>query len=812
MQPEGVNTKGTQSDARCSRWWAAPDFLACLGIIVISLAVLWPVLAGQVLIPTEGLFFVDPVFAQYRTPDISPWQNTLLVADLVGMIYPWREFTNASFAAGRIPLWNPYSACGMPFLANDQAAVLNPTNLVLNWLFSAAIAQTLFGIVTILLASLSTYGLVRALGGTPIGAFLSGLTYGFSGFIFIWLGYPLAATAALLPLLLWATKRFANRPSGAGAAVIGAIIGWQFLSGHLSTSVQMLAFWIVFSGYEILRHRSSSVAGWGPRYVSLLCLALVLGCGLGAAQLLPLGEYYRVSTISATGRSRWSGASTVESIKRSISGDLGFLRTIALGETALLFNPEAHGHPAFNDYRQYPDYGNYAERTSYPGSLALAVMIASLFRWPSPGYRRFFVAAGWLVFAALIHLPIANTLTYLPVLRLAAPQRMRFIFSLCAAVSLGLAASNWAGNAAENRRTRNYLLWALAGVSLASCIIAIRAFVFLSPHLIKLPIGLHMLRIFKILCPSLVTVALTVVVLLWRCGRVSSRIVQWSLPALMVLDLVVFGLKWHAFSKPQYVLPMLPKIKTMLAAAGTGRINGSAVMFRPNLSVAYKCYDSRAYDPISVSRFVSLVEATYGVHPGSESLISLGSEEPSRLLECLTSTRVRWQKEEQSRVEPVSISDSLPRAYITGRIASCSRHSALDTVLAIGNPWKYTVIEGGAPVESSHESITPAEIIEYSPHRVIMRTNINKPGWLVLTDTFFPGWSAFVNGQVTPIIPANYAFRSVSIPAGESRITFNYEPSSYLVGLFVSCLALCCTVGLVMGQIKGGVSRRRPPR
>lgn len=49
----------------------------------------------------------------------------------------------------------------------------------------------------LLLAALSADGLVRSLGGSPAGAFASGLTFGFSGFIFTWLGYPLAATAAL---------------------------------------------------------------------------------------------------------------------------------------------------------------------------------------------------------------------------------------------------------------------------------------------------------------------------------------------------------------------------------------------------------------------------------------------------------------------------------------------------------------------------------------------------------------------------------------------------------------------------------------
>jgi hypothetical protein len=777
-----------------------PDLFACLGLVALCLASFWPVFAGHVLLPAEGLFFVDPVFAQHRPPDVSPWQNVLLVADITGQFYPWREYAARSLAAGHIPLWNPYSGCGMPFLANDNSAVLNPVNLILNRSLSPPAAQTVFALLTLLVASLSTYGFVRALRATPVGAFLGGLTYGFFGFIFIWLGYPLAATAAVFPLLLWATYHLADRPSATGAAVIGAIIGWQFLAGHLSTSVQMLAFWAAFAVYEIIRRRSSAPPKWACRYASMLCLALVLGGSLGAAQLLPLREYFSVSTISATGRSRWSGASVGESVKRSVIGELEFLRTIAPGEVALLFNPEAHGHPAFGDYRQYPGYGNYAERTSYPGTLALLALVAALLQRPPPGHRRFFVVAGWVMFAALLHLPIANSLTYLPALRLAAPQRMRFIFSLCAAASLGLAASEWASQPGLSRRDWKPMLWALAVLALASALMAVRALPFMGPHLGQLPPGLRALRLLKLFCPTVAAAAVAVVLLLAGRGRLSGRAMTCALVVIAIFDMVVFGARWHALSSSRNVLPMLPEIRGMLTAADGGRVSGSAVMFRPDLSVAYECYDIRAYDPISVARYMSLVEGAYGISQGANPLISLGGDQPSELLECLASARVRWQQDGQGHVGVVPIRTSLPRAYAATSVLPRSGRAALDAVLATGDPWTQTVIEAETPARSAAERIAPAEITGYSPHRVTVRAHTDRSGWLVLTDTYFPGWRASVNGQEAAIVPADYAFRGVPLPPGENVVTFSYEPASYRIGLFVTCLSLCAGIGLLAGN------------
>ena len=771
------------------------DLLACLGLVVLCLASFGPVLAGRLLLPAEGLFLVDPVFAQHRPASVSPWQNTLLVADLDGVIYPWRHYAASAVAAGRIPLWNPYSACGMPLLANDQSAVLNPTNLVLNWLLSPPIAQSAFALLALLVAALSAYGFARSLGAVPVGAFLAGLTYGLSGFIFIWLGYPLAAAAALLPLLLWTTHRFGRRPSFIGAGLIGTVVAWQFLSGHLSTSVQTLAFWAVFAVYEVVRLRASSPPGWALRYAGMLALAVVLGVGIGSAQLFPTKEYCDNSTLATTGRSCYSGASVGESMRHSITGELAFVRTIARGEAMLLFNPEAHGNPAFQDYRQYPGYGNYAERTSYPGMLALLALVGGLLRWPAPGHRRFFLIAGWCVFAILLHLPVFNTAIYLPVLRLTSSQRMRFVFSLCAAASLGLAASDWLSGRDARRNRR--LLWALAALLCLSSAVTVRALMFVGPHLGEIPAELRALRILKLVAPVVAAVMLVTVLLLAQRGRMPQRTLAPALVAIAILDLLVFGARWHALSDPKLSYPMLPEIQSMLAASDGARISGTAVMFRPNLSVVYRCYDSRAYDPIAVARYMALVEAAHGIAPGSDPLVLLGGAEPSRLLDRLTSVGVRWQSDGRGLVEAVPVEGSTPRACVAADVLTCSRKAALDAVLAISDPWRQTVIETHPTWGAAAKRIRPAAITSATPGLVTVRANTEMPGWLVLTDAYFPGWRASVNGREAPIAPANYAFRAVPIPAGDSTITFTYDPASYRIGLFLSCLSLCVVGALL---------------
>jgi uncharacterized membrane protein YfhO len=74
-------------------------------------------------------------------------------------------------------------------------------------------------------------------------------------------------------------------------------------------------------------------------------------------------------------------------------------------------------------------------------------------------------------------------------------------------------------------------------------------------------------------------------------------------------------------------------------------------------------------------------------------------------------------------------------------------------------------------------------------------------GWLVLTDTYYPGWQATVDGEPTEIVRANFLFRGVRLGAGTQKVEFTYRPRSFwlgaaaaLLGLAVAALALAVEV------------------
>ena len=93
-------------------------------------------------------------------------------------------------------------------------------------------------------------------------------------------------------------------------------------------------------------------------------------------------------------------------------------------------------------------------------------------------------------------------------------------------------------------------------------------------------------------------------------------------------------------------------------------------------------------------------------------------------------------------------------------------------------------------------STATAVIEHYAPHRVVITAASDHPGYLVLTDTWFPGWTAHVDGRESPVERADYAFRAVRLEPGRHEVEFRYDPGSVRLGLALSVLALLAIVAL----------------
>ena len=100
-----------------------------------------------------------------------------------------------------------------------------------------------------------------------------------------------------------------------------------------------------------------------------------------------------------------------------------------------------------------------------------------------------------------------------------------------------------------------------------------------------------------------------------------------------------------------------------------------------------------------------------------------------------------------------------------------------------------------------------AQIVSYGPNDVRLHTSADGDAWLVLSDTYYPGWTAAVDGQEATVLRGDVLFRVVPVPAGEHDVELRFEPSSVKIGLGITLACLACVL-LALG-IAGKLARRR---
>jgi len=149
---------------------------------------------------------------------------------------------------------------------------------------------------------------------------------------------------------------------------------------------------------------------------------------------------------------------------------------------------------------------------------------------------------------------------------------------------------------------------------------------------------------------------------------------------------------------------------------------------------------------------------------------------------------------------------ALPRAFVVPvqRVVS-GGDEALAAVTAPGfDGRRVAVTEGrvaGVPVSGSGVG-SVGRVVRYEPERVVVRASGS--GLLVLSDNWFPGWRASVDGREVPVERVDYLFRGVRLGPGEHTVEFRYRPLSWRLGWIVSLVSLAL---LALALIAG--TRRR---
>jgi len=147
-----------------------------------------------------------------------------------------------------------------------------------------------------------------------------------------------------------------------------------------------------------------------------------------------------------------------------------------------------------------------------------------------------------------------------------------------------------------------------------------------------------------------------------------------------------------------------------------------------------------------------------------------------------------------------------PRAFLVHRTRVAGSEAEAEELTAAPDldPWREAILLGGRELAGAPQPADRVQVEVYSAERVRIRVSTAAEGYLVLADSYYPGWMARVDGQPAPVERADVALRAVAVPAGEHVVEFAFSPGSWKVGVGVSLGAWLALAGVVASWRRRG--------
>jgi hypothetical protein len=782
---------------RTEAGWIAKRGLLLFGAL--ALLMYWPMLLGRVPFPAHGVIQFPPWDALrdsgYQVP------RTAEMGDLVTELYPWKAFTRRSLVGGTLPLWNPHLLMGAPFLGDLQTALFYPLNVVyfflptpLAWSLSILIRTILAGILAALLAS--------GLGARRTAALTSGVIFAFCGWVTAFQTRPHLDTSLWLPLVFLSIDRLQRKADGTSIVLAASAFALPVLAGQPENAAHVTMVGLAFFLYRWAWPRQPA-AGPGSgrgRFGALFVAAGLLALCLAAVQMLPALEF--IGQLDRSLASSW-GSKPLHEIAAFLSRDLGA-------------NPNSANVPI-------------PESAAYAGMLTLLLApLALLHR-----NRRdaiFFAALG----ACALQIVYGRGPVYwlslrTPVLSGIPNGRLLVVADLCLAVLAGFGISALMDEGPERRRFSGRW-WLLAGAAFGIsafgvAIILSRAKTGILPNRL---VSLSTLR--GPFSSAVVLAAAATLLGLALAGFLSRRAFAALALVFVAGDLVTASYRFFPYTTSGQIFPSAPTFEFLKLDPEPHRVAAVDVTWGSSFELMYGLDSATGYT-VLLKRVIRLL-APLGVQGNSTSLVSERvAASRSRLLDLANvkyvaattwnrSADVMASRPDRFRLvfsdKSVRVFENLsvlPRAFLVPAANVRTIPGEEDQLAAVSSPDfdpAHTVIleknprVAGGRAGGNRPGVSAVTGFEQRINDVSLRVEAAEPSFLVVSQMFYPGWTALVDGENAPLLRADYAFVGVALGPGAHEVQLRYRPDSLRIGGAVSVAALVACVGLC------GVRRRAP--
>ena len=783
----------------------------------------------------------------------------LLLRDMYCDYIPWRTFASESIRNGIMPLWNPYSSLGQPFIAFPQTAVFYPLN-VMFYVLPVVTALRWFVVLHIFLAGVFMYILMRHWNVARIAACVSAIIFIFNGMIISRLEFlTIISTLIWIPFLFYLLDRAIKKNSLWYGVLTGVVLSVQLLAGHPQTFYyayfSLGLYWIAKS--TILGFTTREIKSIiKPAFV--LPLATIIAISLSMIQLLPTMELTGLSVRAENYNPQMHEASLhpfhlctflipylfgmpgYANVYWGISQIEFWTGSFYVGIFTLILSLLSINMLFFHKKYEFLPNTNSSDKNT---SNSLRILIA------------FFLGLTVLliVLASGMYTPIYNIFyLYFPFFnKFRWPSRIMELAVFSLSIIAGIGAHYFFfltqnAKSIQGKGAKDCLRLVLKMVIISDAILIALFFLGLFVPTKILPlITEYINRVnFETIPTSLETryfqiikgyrymlIFLNAGIILFFLGsirKVGYKVLKFLLPLVLVTDLFFMLKSLNYYSNVDVYKTKPDRIKYFESDKGLFRVGH---VYNKSQQVLYGLKDETAFlwaKSVLVGE-TSLSSHIFKISGGGE----LRIKDYTEFMDCLSNDVYVSKRTWNNILKVLNVKYTItnekggkktnydlfgkaiilkydkysPRVFVVGKITVLNnKNETLEKLFSEDfDHFKEIIIETQNKnienvVLEKKEINYEIKNIDYTPNKVKLHADLDSNGFLVLSDTFYPGWKAYVDGKETPIYKTDYILRSVFIEKGTHDVEFVYDPVTFKIGYITTLSTLCILIS--MGIVK----------
>ena len=720
-----------------------------------------------------------------------------------------------------LPLWNPYVMCGVPLIAEIQSGMFYPPHIVFRLLpLDVAVNISLF--IHLYWLALCTYFFAHQLNISRAGAVIAATVFCFCGPVILRLfagHHTNLYTIAWIPAVFLIVNKIGKAPGRKNFIYLGLVLSLQLLAGH----PQYLLYTIFFAWLYLLyitRHmlRRGQIRSWVFNNASFFFSICIAGL-IALPQIVPVYEMLSLSP-----------RKTLE------VSDVAWF-SLPLPNLLTFLAPRV-----FGDGVKFPYWGLYNlwEMCAYCGTMSLllaAAAIRNLRKGSQVGFF-LFLAVFALIIAIGDNTPLLKLLYHIfPGFKMFRGHSKTLIF--CSFAIAILAGAGYDALKLPALRTlRRFFIPLLGGMGLLFVLLVLIPYPALIEDLVRffmsyipndprsyLPVPGADNADFvtgavkqAVMCVRYFVISffLAGILVLFALRFGSHRLLNTIIVLFILGDLLFFG-KTFIASVDVHHWDLKQEARQFLARDKDQYRSAVITSFGRKYGITSNLHQIVGDYPYVLSRYSRLYNLANRGKP-SESMKIGAIRRISPVYNLLNLKYLVINSGQHFDIPGYheAYNDGVlailenryakKRVYFPRSIKLVDdEEGALRGVFEIPSiRGDQTIIEadGTSGLLSEYESLSPredpnatVEIVDYSPNRIRLRANLTSDAWIIMTDTFYPGWQATIDGKTeASIVPANYLFRAILVPKGLHEIVFQYWPKNFTLTIVISLITLmgCC--------------------